>query len=122
MISTTVYSLLICYNIYLFCVPCIYDIFSVSGEKRSALLAEVARLKEERSSESGEAAVEDSESISQQPCRGTVSITNIQLPLKVEYVCSSHNRAGTAAEKISAFVWFLMASLLTFTMLFLFVI
>uniref|UniRef100_A0A3B4F3W7 Actin-binding protein anillin-like n=1 Tax=Pundamilia nyererei TaxID=303518 RepID=A0A3B4F3W7_9CICH len=66
----------------------------VSCEKRSALLAEVARLKEERSSESGEAAVEDSESISQQPCRGTVSITNIQLPLKVEYVCSSHNRAG----------------------------
>ncbi|XP_063336548.1 anillin, actin binding protein 2 [Pelmatolapia mariae] len=61
----------------------------VSCEKRSALLAEVARLKEERSSESG-----DSESISQQPCRGTVSITNIQLPLKVEYVCSSHNRAG----------------------------
>ncbi|XP_031598490.1 anillin isoform X5 [Oreochromis aureus] len=66
----------------------------VSCEKRSALLAEVARLKEERSSESGEAAVEDGESISQQPCRGTVSITNIQLPLKVEYVCSSHNRAG----------------------------
>ncbi|XP_030587763.1 anillin, actin binding protein 2 isoform X3 [Archocentrus centrarchus] len=66
----------------------------VSCEKRSALLAEVTRLKEERSSESGEAAGGNSGCVSQQPCRGTVSITNIQLPLKVEYVCSSHNRAG----------------------------
>ncbi|KAM7396309.1 hypothetical protein PAMP_019358 [Pampus punctatissimus] len=63
----------------------------VSCEKRSALLAEVARLREERSSESAE---EDREYVSQQPCRGTVSITNIQLPLKVEFVCSSHNRTG----------------------------
>ncbi|XP_076589827.1 anillin, actin binding protein 2 [Chaetodon auriga] len=62
----------------------------VSCEKRSALLAEVARLREERSSESGE----DRDYVSQQPCRGTVSITNIQLPLKVEFVCSSHNRTG----------------------------
>uniref|UniRef100_A0A3B5AQS5 Actin-binding protein anillin-like n=1 Tax=Stegastes partitus TaxID=144197 RepID=A0A3B5AQS5_9TELE len=66
----------------------------VSCEKRSALLAEVARLREERSSESGEASGEDKDYVSQQPCRGTVSITNIQLPLKVEFVCSSHGRAG----------------------------
>ncbi|XP_042352857.1 anillin isoform X2 [Plectropomus leopardus] len=66
----------------------------VSCEKRSALLAEVARLREERSSESGEAGGEDREFVSQQACRGTVSITNIQLPLKVEFVCSSHNRTG----------------------------
>uniref|UniRef100_A0A3Q1B0I6 PH domain-containing protein n=1 Tax=Amphiprion ocellaris TaxID=80972 RepID=A0A3Q1B0I6_AMPOC len=66
----------------------------VSCEKRSALLAEVTRLREERSSESGEAAAEDKDYITQQPCRGTVSITNIQLPLKVEFVCSSHSRAG----------------------------
>ncbi|XP_070686837.1 anillin, actin binding protein 2 isoform X2 [Pempheris klunzingeri] len=66
----------------------------VSCEKRSALLAEVARLREERNSESGEAAGEDREYVSQQPCRGTVSITKIQLPLKVEFVCSSHNRTG----------------------------
>ncbi|XP_047453441.1 anillin isoform X5 [Mugil cephalus] len=67
----------------------------VSCEKRSALLAEVARLREERISESGEeAAVEDRDYVSQQPCRGTVAITNIQLPLKVEFVCSSHGRAG----------------------------
>ncbi|XP_036963652.1 anillin isoform X5 [Acanthopagrus latus] len=66
----------------------------VSCEKRSALLAEIARLREERNSESGEAAGEDGDIVSQQPCRGTVAITNIQLPLKVEFVCSSHNRSG----------------------------
>ncbi|KAF6724498.1 Actin-binding protein anillin [Oryzias melastigma] len=66
----------------------------VSSEKRSALLAEVARLRQERSSVSEEAAKEDSDYISQQPCRGTVHITNIQLPLKVEFVCSSQSRAG----------------------------
>ncbi|XP_038561793.1 anillin isoform X8 [Micropterus salmoides] len=66
----------------------------VSCEKRSALLAEVARLREEKNSESGEAAGEDKDCVSQQPCRGTVSITNIQLPLKVEFVCSSYNRTG----------------------------
>ncbi|XP_047210319.1 anillin isoform X9 [Girardinichthys multiradiatus] len=66
----------------------------VSCEKRSALLAEVARLREERNLQSEEAAKEDTDYVSQQACRGTVSITNIQLPLKVEFVCSSHNRAG----------------------------
>ncbi|XP_023253247.1 anillin-like isoform X3 [Seriola lalandi dorsalis] len=66
----------------------------VSCEKRSALLAEVSRLREERNLETGEAAGEDGEYVSQQPCRGTVSITNIQLPLKVEFVCSSHSRTG----------------------------
>ncbi|XP_034033046.1 anillin isoform X2 [Thalassophryne amazonica] len=65
----------------------------VSCEKRSALLEEIARLREERSSESGEEA-EDRDYVSQQPCRGTVSVSNIQLPLKVEYVCSAHNRTG----------------------------
>ncbi|XP_034734446.1 anillin isoform X2 [Etheostoma cragini] len=64
----------------------------VSSEKRSALLAEVARLREERNSE--DAAEEDREAVSQQACRGTVAITNIQLPLKVEFVCSSHSRTG----------------------------
>uniref|UniRef100_A0A3Q2D869 Anillin, actin binding protein 2 n=1 Tax=Cyprinodon variegatus TaxID=28743 RepID=A0A3Q2D869_CYPVA len=65
----------------------------VSCEKRSALLAEVVRLREERNLQSGELP-KDTDYVSQQPCRGTVTITNIQLPLKVEYVCSSHSRAG----------------------------
>ncbi|XP_071391544.1 anillin, actin binding protein 2 isoform X2 [Centroberyx affinis] len=66
----------------------------VSCEKRSALLAEVTRLREERTSESEEAAGGDRDYISQQPCRGTVSIGNVQLPLKVEFVCSSRNWTG----------------------------
>ncbi|XP_068170239.1 anillin, actin binding protein 2 isoform X2 [Antennarius striatus] len=64
----------------------------VSCEKRSALLAEVTRLREERKSESGEAG---GAYVSQQPCRGTVSISHIQLPLKVEFVCSSHSKTGS---------------------------
>lgn len=70
----------------------------VAGEKRSALLAEVTRLREERSSESGEAAGKDGHFNSLQPCRGTVSISNIQLPLKVEFVCSSHSKPGTSSR------------------------
>ncbi|XP_021174680.2 uncharacterized protein si:dkey-30c15.10 isoform X1 [Fundulus heteroclitus] len=66
----------------------------VSCEKRSALLAEVARLREERNLQSEEPPKDDADYVSQQACRGTVNITNIQLPLKVEYVCSSHSKAG----------------------------
>lgn len=69
---------------------------SVPGEKRSALLAEVARLRDDRSLESDEA-TGDKDFVSQQPCRGTVSISHVQLPLKVEFVCSSRNRTGTAS-------------------------
>uniref|UniRef100_A0A3B5MZT8 PH domain-containing protein n=1 Tax=Xiphophorus couchianus TaxID=32473 RepID=A0A3B5MZT8_9TELE len=66
----------------------------VSCEKRSALLAEVSRLREERSLQSEEAPKEDTDYVSQQACRGTINITNIQLPLKVEFVCSSNSRPG----------------------------
>ena len=74
-------------------------LWCISGEKRSSLLAEVSRLREERSSETGGASGEDKEDVSQQPCRGTVSITNIQLPLKFEFVCSSHSRTGKTAKR-----------------------
>ncbi|MEQ2158233.1 hypothetical protein GOODEAATRI_010193 [Goodea atripinnis] len=73
----------------------------VSCEKRSALLAEVARLREERNLQTEEAAKEDTDYVSQQACRGTVSITNIQLPLKVEFVCLSHSRAGAAPAALN---------------------
>ncbi|XP_059917089.1 anillin, actin binding protein 2 isoform X8 [Gadus macrocephalus] len=66
----------------------------VSCEKRAALLAEVTRLRDERGSASEEPAGADGDYISQQPCRGTVNIGNVQLPLKVEFVCSSRNRKG----------------------------
>ncbi|XP_052321634.1 anillin-like [Oncorhynchus keta] len=56
----------------------------VSCEKRAALLAEVARLKEG----------EGDSGMSQQPCRGTVSISSVQLPLKVEFVCSARTQTG----------------------------
>ncbi|XP_056334625.1 anillin, actin binding protein 2 isoform X3 [Danio aesculapii] len=55
----------------------------VSSEKRAALLAEVNRLRE------GEPGGPKSQNAPLQPCRGTVSISSIQLPLKVEFVCSA---------------------------------
>lgn len=70
----------------------------MSGEKRAALLAEVARLKERGGSASEDLEGGDGEgdsSMSQQPCRGTVSINSVQLPLKVEFVCSARTQTGT---------------------------
>ncbi|XP_055790376.1 anillin-like isoform X3 [Salvelinus fontinalis] len=67
----------------------------VSCEKRAALLAEVARLKERGGSVSEDLeGGEGDSSMSQQPCRGTVSISSVQLPLKVEFVCSARTRTG----------------------------
>lgn len=66
----------------------------VSCEKRAALLAEITRLREERGSASEDPEGAETDYISQQPCRGTVNISNVQLPLKVEFVCSSRNRTG----------------------------
>ncbi|XP_046889394.1 anillin [Hypomesus transpacificus] len=65
----------------------------VSCEKRTALLAEVARLKQS-SPEASRAGGGDVDSITQVPCRGTVGISSVQLPLKVEFVCSARNRPG----------------------------
>ncbi|XP_050990288.1 anillin isoform X1 [Labeo rohita] len=61
----------------------------VSSEKRAALLAEVSRLRE------GESGKPDSQNAPLQPCRGTVSISSIQLPLKVEFVCSARTGRPT---------------------------
>ncbi|XP_036809529.1 anillin isoform X7 [Oncorhynchus mykiss] len=69
----------------------------VSCEKRAALLAEVARLKEKGGSVSEDLEGGDGEGdsgMSQQPCRGTVSISRVQLPLKVEFVCSARTQTG----------------------------
>ncbi|XP_067276150.1 anillin, actin binding protein 2 isoform X2 [Pseudorasbora parva] len=61
----------------------------VSNEKRAALLAEVSRLRE------GESGEPESQNATPQPCRGTVSISSIQLPLKVEFVCSARTGRPT---------------------------
>ncbi|XP_029524095.1 anillin-like isoform X2 [Oncorhynchus nerka] len=69
----------------------------VSCEKRAALLAEVARLKERGGSVSEDlegGGGEGDSGMSQQPCRGTVSISSVQLPLKVEFVCSARTQTG----------------------------
>ncbi|XP_056091966.1 anillin, actin binding protein 2 isoform X3 [Rhinichthys klamathensis goyatoka] len=61
----------------------------VSSEKRAALLAEVSRLRE------GESGEPESQNATLLPCRGTVSISSIQLPLKVEFVCSARTGRPT---------------------------
>ncbi|XP_036441517.1 anillin isoform X2 [Colossoma macropomum] len=61
----------------------------VSSEKHAALLAEISRLRE------GAGAELDSSTVSLQPCRGTVSISSVQLPLKVEFVCSARTGRPT---------------------------
>ncbi|XP_064808152.1 anillin-like isoform X3 [Oncorhynchus masou masou] len=67
----------------------------VSCEKLAGLLAEVTRLRERGVSgelEGGDG--EEDTSMSQHPCRGTVSINSVQLPLKVEFVCSARTQTG----------------------------
>ncbi|XP_066540264.1 anillin, actin binding protein 2 isoform X2 [Hoplias malabaricus] len=61
----------------------------VSSEKLAALLAEISRLR------GGIGTELDFGANSLQPCRGTVSISSIQLPLKVEFVCSARSGCPT---------------------------
>uniref|UniRef100_W5M828 Anillin n=1 Tax=Lepisosteus oculatus TaxID=7918 RepID=W5M828_LEPOC len=64
----------------------------VSMEKRLSLLSELSRLKEPGASAgSAERGLETSP---QEPCRGTLSISDVRLPLKVEFACSARTRAG----------------------------
>ncbi|XP_060779114.1 anillin, actin binding protein 2 [Neoarius graeffei] len=62
----------------------------VSSEKHAALLAEISLLRE-----GGAGREPDSRPDRLQPCRGTISINNIQLPLKVEFVCSARTARPT---------------------------
>ncbi|KAK3548906.1 hypothetical protein QTP70_021707, partial [Hemibagrus guttatus] len=62
----------------------------VSSEKHAALLAEISRLRE-----GGAGRQPDSHPDFMQPCRGAFSISNIQLPLKVEFVCSARTARPT---------------------------
>ncbi|XP_041077018.1 anillin-like isoform X1 [Polyodon spathula] len=60
----------------------------VSSEKRLSLLSELSRLKSMGSQQQG------TEPSTKEPCRGTLSISNLRLPLKVEFVCSALSKTG----------------------------
>nr|DBA16664.1 TPA: hypothetical protein GDO54_002215 [Pyxicephalus adspersus] len=62
----------------------------VSNEKKIALLKELDRLRGERSEE-----LESCLSEELKPCRGAVTISDIQLPLKVDYVCKAIRDSGS---------------------------
>uniref|UniRef100_A0A9J8BXY1 Anillin, actin binding protein 2 n=1 Tax=Cyprinus carpio carpio TaxID=630221 RepID=A0A9J8BXY1_CYPCA len=55
----------------------------------SCILSPLSKLRE------GESGEPDSQNAPLQPCRGTVSISSIQLPLKVEFVCSARTGRPT---------------------------
>ncbi|KAJ8417477.1 hypothetical protein AAFF_G00287040 [Aldrovandia affinis] len=60
----------------------------VSCEKRSALLAEVSRLRDAGGCNPA------SDGPSQEPCRGTVTISHVKLPLKEDFVSSVRSQTG----------------------------
>ncbi|KAM4605814.1 anillin-like isoform 2-T2 [Discoglossus pictus] len=62
----------------------------VSMEKRKALLKELERLRGDRTDDPDAS----SSSGSPSPCSGTITISNIRLPLKVDYVCSTIRESG----------------------------
>ncbi|KAJ8398679.1 hypothetical protein AAFF_G00422070 [Aldrovandia affinis] len=66
----------------------------VSCEKRSALLAEVSQLRVRGRGDRGL----DSDILVLEPCRGTVTISNLQLPLKVEFLYSTRMRSGSVTS------------------------
>ncbi|XP_066438338.1 anillin-like isoform X2 [Eleutherodactylus coqui] len=61
----------------------------LSSEKKAALLKELDHLREERSEQPSSSPVAE-----RRPCRGSVTISDIRLPLKVDYVCSTIKDAG----------------------------
>ncbi|XP_053304399.1 anillin-like isoform X2 [Spea bombifrons] len=65
----------------------------VSVEKREALLKELGHLRSERSED-----VAPSLPRTLRPCHGSVTISDIRLPLKVDYVCSSIREAGNPSH------------------------
>ncbi|XP_075704392.1 anillin-like isoform X2 [Rhinoderma darwinii] len=65
----------------------------VSYEKKAALLKELERLRGRRSEESFSCSAGKL-----RPCRGSVTISGLRLPLKVDYVCSTILDAGRAGH------------------------
>lgn len=65
----------------------------VSCEKKAALLKELTRLREGRSEEPS-----SSPEVELRPCLGSVTLSDIRLPLKVDYVCSTMLETGPAGH------------------------
>ncbi|XP_072925718.1 anillin-like isoform X2 [Hemitrygon akajei] len=68
----------------------------IASEKRVALLSELNRLKGEGNATSRTEAAQPTNS--PEPCRGTVSISNLRLPLKAEFVCSAQCKQGKPSQ------------------------
>ncbi|XP_066569971.1 anillin, actin binding protein 2 isoform X2 [Amia ocellicauda] len=64
----------------------------VSMEKRLSLLSEMSHLKELGAN--AQSVQLSSDPAVQEPCRGTVCISDVRLPLKVEFVCSARAKTG----------------------------
>lgn len=65
----------------------------VSYEKKAALMKELTRLRGGRSEEPS-----SSPDVELRPCLGSVTISDIRLPLKVDYVCSTILETGPAGH------------------------
>ncbi|XP_075139514.1 anillin-like [Leptodactylus fuscus] len=65
----------------------------LSCEKKAALLKELERLREGRSEQPLSSPVSEL-----RPCSGSVTISDIRLPLKVDYVCSTIMETGPAGH------------------------
>uniref|UniRef100_UPI00398EBD02 anillin-like isoform X2 n=1 Tax=Pristiophorus japonicus TaxID=55135 RepID=UPI00398EBD02 len=63
----------------------------IASEKRTALLTELKGLKEGNAISRGETTQMTN---GLEPCRGTVSISDLRLPLKAEFVCSGLRKQG----------------------------
>ncbi|XP_043937368.1 anillin-like isoform X3 [Protopterus annectens] len=59
----------------------------IFSEKRLALLSELSKTKAENIATKENTSLNTNDKL--EPCRGTVTISDIRLPLKVEYVCSA---------------------------------
>ncbi|XP_048461839.1 anillin-like isoform X6 [Rhincodon typus] len=64
----------------------------IASEKRTALLTELNRLKVEGDAVSLGGATKLTKEL--EPCRGTISISELRLPLKAEFVCSALHKQG----------------------------
>ncbi|XP_078067255.1 anillin-like isoform X4 [Mustelus asterias] len=68
----------------------------IASEKRNALLTELRRLKGEGDAVSMGETTQLKNGL--EPCRGTISIADLRLPLKAEFVCSALHKQGNPSH------------------------